>query len=76
MPAAVTVAGLVAFVNEPPFQNIVLPALVPVNVEVNIVHVILPEFIAEVIIGNVVFDDTATTVADEHPVNVFVTVNV
>ena len=52
---------MVAFVNEPPFQTIVLPALVPVKVEVNVVHVILPEFIADVIIGNVVFDDTATT---------------
>ena len=67
---------MVAFDNEPPFQTIVLPALVPVKVEVNVVHVILPEFIADVIIGNVVFDDTATTEVDVHPLVALVAVSV
>ena len=60
-------AGLVAFTNAPPFHNIVLLALVPVKVDVNTEHVILPEFIADVITGNVVFVATATTVALMHP---------
>ena len=60
-------AGLVAFTNTPPFQVNVLPALVPVKVDVNTEHVILPELVADVIIGNVVFDVTATTVDDEQP---------
>ena len=69
-------AGLVAFTNAPPFHNIVLPALVPVKVDVNAVHVILPEFVADVITGNVVLLVTVTTVVDAQPVTVLVTVNV
>ena len=34
MPAAFIVAGLVALLRLPPFQTMVLPALVPVKVEV------------------------------------------
>lgn len=69
-------AGLVAFTSAPPFHNIVLPALVPVKVDVNTVHVILPEFVADVITGNVVLLVTVTTVVDAQPVTVLVTVNV
>lgn len=69
-------AGLVAFTNAPPFHNIVLLALVPVKVDVNTEHVILPEFIADVITGAVVLLVTVTTVVDAQPVTVFVTVNV
>ncbi len=69
-------AGLVAFTNAPPFHNIVLPALVPLNVDVNTKHVILPELVADVITGTVVLLVTVTTVVDAQPVTVFVTVNV
>ena len=69
-------AGLVAFTNAPPFHVSVLPALAPVKVDVNTVHVILPEFIADVITGAVVLLVTVTTVVDAQPVTVFVTVNV
>ena len=67
---------MVAFTSAPPFHNIVLPALVPVKVDVNTVHVILPEFVADVITGNVVLLVTVTTVVDAQPVTVLVTVNV
>ena len=69
-------AGLVAFTNAPPFHTIVLPALVPVNVDVAFVHVMLPELMADVITGTVVLLVTDTTVVDAQPVTVFVTVNV
>ena len=69
-------AGLVAFNKAPPFHNIVLPALVPVKVDVNTEHVILPELVADVIIGKVVFDVTATTVVVTHPFVALVDVNV
>ena len=49
VPPAFTTAGLVAFTSAPPFQVIVLPALVPVNVDVNMAHVILPELMAETV---------------------------
>ena len=66
--------GLTAFTNAPPFHVNVLPALVPLKVDVNTVHVILPEFVADVITGNVVLLVTVTTVVDAQPVTVFVTV--
>ena len=69
-------AGLVAFTNTPPFHNIVLPALVPVNVDVAFVHVMLPELMADVIIGNVVLLVTVTTVVEVHPLLALVDVNV
>ena len=69
-------AGLVAFTNTPPFHNIVLPALVPVNVDVAFVHVMLPELMADVIIGNVVLLVTATTDVVTHPFAALVDVNV
>ena len=53
-------AGLVAFTNAPPSHNMVLPALVPVKVDVNTEHVILPELIADVITGKFVLEVTAT----------------
>ena len=68
--------GLTAFTNAPPFHVSVFPALVPVKVDVNTVHVILPEFVADVITGNVVLLVTVTTVVDAQPVTVLVTVNV
>ncbi len=76
VPAEFTVAGLVAFTNAPPFQVNVLPVLVPLKVDVNTVHVILPELVADVIIGNVVFVVTDTTVVDAQPVTAFVAVTV
>ena len=69
-------AGFVAFTSAPPFQVNVLPALVPVKVDVNTEHVILPELVADVIIGKVVFDVTATTVVVTHPFVALVDVNV
>ena len=76
MPAIFTVAGLVALTKAPPFHTIVLPALVPVKVDVNTEHVMLPELVADVIIGKVVFDFTATTVVVTHPFAPLVDVNV
>ena len=76
MPGEFTVAGFAALTNAPPFHTIVLPALVPVKVDVNAVHVILPELVADVIIGNVVFVVTDTTVVDAQPVTAFVAVKV
>ena len=57
VPAALTVAGLAALVNVPPFHTIVFPAETPVRVAVGDVHVImlLP---GEVTVGGVVFDVT------------------
>ncbi len=69
-------AGFDAFINAPPFQVSVLPALVPVKVDVNAVHVILPELVADVITGNVVLLVTATTVVVVHPFAALLTVNV
>ena len=69
-------AGLVAFTNAPPFHNIVLPALVPVKVDVAFVHVMLPELIADVITGTVVLLVTDTTVVVVHPFAALLTVNV
>ena len=76
MPAEFTMAGFVAFINAPPFHVRVFPALVPVKVDVNAVHVILPELVADVITGNVVFVVTDTTVVDAQPVTVYVAVTV
>ena len=76
MPAIFTVAGFVAFTNVPPFHVSAFPALVPVKVDVNTEHVILPELMADVIIGNVVFDVTATNVVVTHPFAPLVDVNV
>ena len=67
---------MVAFSNAPPFHNIVSPALVPVKVDVNTEHVMLPELIADVIIGKVVLDVTATTVVVTQPFVALVDVNV
>ncbi len=69
-------AGLVAFSNAPPFQVNVLPALVPVKVDVNTEHVILPELVADVMTGNVVLLVTDTTVVVVHPLLAFVAVTV
>ena len=62
VPAALTVAGLDALFNVPPFHTIVFPAEMPVKVAVDDVHVImlLP---GEVTVGGiptvtVTFDDT------------------
>jgi hypothetical protein len=76
VPAEFTVAGFAAFNKAPPFHVSILPALVPVKVDVNAVHVILPELVADVIIGNVVFVVTDTTVVDAQPVTAFVAVKV
>ena len=76
MPAIFTVAGFVPFTNAPPFHVSVLPALVPVKVDVNTEHVILPELAADVITGNIVLLVTDTTVVDAQPVTVFVAVTV
>ena len=67
---------MVAFTNAPPFHNIVLPALVPVKVDVAFVHVMLPELIADVITGTVVLLVTDTTVVVVHPLPAFVAVTV
>ena len=69
-------AGFVAFTNAPPFQVNVLPALVPLKVDVNAVHVILPELVADVITGNVVLLVTDTTEVVTHPLLGFVAVTV
>ena len=69
-------AGLVAFTNTPPFQVNVLPALVPVNVDVAFVHVMLPELMADAIIGTVVLLVTDTTVLVAQPFIALVDVNV
>jgi hypothetical protein len=65
VPAALTVAGLVALVNVPPFQTIVFPALVPVKVTLVVVQVILPE-LTEVTAGGVVLDVTLITAEFEQ----------
>ncbi len=67
---------MAAFTNAPPFHNMVLPALVPVKVDVAFVQVILPVFIADVITGNVVLLVTAITVVVVHPLLAFVAVTV
>ena len=69
-------AGFVAFTSAPPFHVNVFPALVPVKVDVNAEHVILPEFVADVITGKVVLLVTDTTVDDAQPVTELVTVKV
>ena len=69
-------AGLVAFTNTPPFQVNVLPALVPVNVDVAFVHVMLPELMADAITGTVVLLVTDTTDVVAQPFIAFVAVTV
>ena len=54
VPAALTVAGLAALVNVPPFHNIVFPAETPVKVAVGDVQVIVP-LPGDVTVGGVVF---------------------
>ena len=54
VPAALTVAGLAALVNVPPFHTIVFPAETPGKVAVVAVHVIVP-LPGEVTVGGVVF---------------------
>ena len=66
MPDAFTVAGFVAFTNAPPFHNMVLPALVPVKVDVNTEHVILPELTA-VTVGVIIFEVIVTELVFEQP---------
>ena len=75
VPAEETVAGFVAFVNAPPFQTIVFPALVPVNVALVVVHVIFPELV-DVTVGGVVLEVTLTVCCEAQPVPISVTVNV
>lgn len=61
VPAAVTVAGLAAFTNEPPFHTIVFPGLVPVNVALGEVQVILL-LLTDVTVGGGEVDITVTVV--------------
>lgn len=74
VPAALTVAGFDALLNAPPFHTIV-PALVPVRVTLEVVHVILPEEAAETV-GGVVLLDTDTVCEEVHPLLGSVTVSV
>ncbi len=67
---------MAAFTNAPPFHNMVLPALVPVKVDVNTVHVMLPELVADVMTGKVALLVTDTTVVVVHPLLAFVAVKV
>ena len=66
MPAALVVAGLAAFDNDPPFHTKVFPALVAVNVDEEFVQVIAVP-VAEEIVGGVVLDVTVTFCVDVHP---------
>lgn len=66
VPAAVAVAGSGALTNEPPFQTIVEPGLVPVNVTEVLVHVIVP-LAAAVTVGGVVLDVIVTVAVFVHP---------
>jgi hypothetical protein len=75
VPAAFTEAGFAAFTNMPPFQTIVLPADVPDNVAVDVVHVIVPDP-ADVTVGGVVFPVTETVDVDVQPLVEFVAVTV
>ena len=75
VPAAVTVAGFAAFTNAPPFHTIVDPALVPVKVEFNAVHVKFAE-LADVTTGAVVLLETKTVEVEVQPVIEFVAVTV
>ena len=70
-----TVAGLAALTNTPPFHTIVLPALIAVNVALVFVQFKLLLMIA-VKGGAVVFCDTATTDDELQPLIGSVTVNV
>jgi uncharacterized membrane protein len=74
VPAAVTVAGFVAPLNAPPFQTIV-PALVPVNVMLEVVQVIFPELEDETV-GGVVLLVTKTVCDEVQPLLGSVTVKV
>ena len=67
---------MVAFISAPPFHVNTLPALVPVKVDVNTEHVILPELVADVITGTVVLEVTDTTEVVTHPLLALVDVNV
>ena len=67
---------MVAFISAPPFHVNVFPALVPVKVDVNNEHVILPELVADVITGTVVLLVTDTPVVVVHPLLAFVAVTV
>ena len=75
MPAAFTVAGLVAFTKAPPFHVKVLPGLNPVNVAVAFIQFKLLLLFA-LIIGTIVFWFTVTTEVDAHPLFGLVTVKV
>jgi hypothetical protein len=75
VPAAVTVAGLAALDKLPPFQTIVLPALVPVNVALVVVQLILL-LLTAVTVGGVVLEVTATVVVAVQPFVPFVAVTV
>jgi hypothetical protein len=66
VPATFTVAGFVAFINAPPFHVRVFPALVPVKVDVNTEHVILPELVA-VTVGVIIFEVIVTELVFEQP---------
>jgi hypothetical protein len=75
VPAAPTVAGLAAFVNVPPFQTIVFPALVPVKVAFAAVQEMFPE-LTEVTVGRVVLLVTFTVEVFVQPLVAFVAVTV
>lgn len=75
VPAALTEAGFAALLNAPPFQTIVLPALVPVKVAVVVVQLILL-LLAELTVGGVVFIVATTVAVLVQPLLVLVTVTV
>lgn len=75
VPAALTVAGLAALLNAPPFQTMVLPALVPVNVAVVVVQLILL-LLAELTVGGVVFEVMVTVDVFVQPFTKLVDVTV
>ena len=75
VPAALTVAGLAAFVNVPPFHTIVFPAETPVKVAVGDVQVIVP-LPGEVTVGGVVFAVTVYVEVLVQPFEALVAVTV
>jgi hypothetical protein len=75
VPAAVTVAGFAALTKLPPFQTIVLPALVPVNVALVVEHEILL-LLDDETVGGVVLDVMVTVDVAVQPFAGFVAVTV
>ena len=75
VPAAVTVAGLAALTKDPPFHNIVLPALIPVKTTLALVQVIAPLLMA-VTVGTVVLLVIVTAAVLVQPLTASVAVTV